>query len=111
MTLIIKTTFKSLRLRTKLSQAELAEALGLTVDVVRNIEDGKLPVLPLYLHALIGLQFERAQTDTRCITAKMLSAAQAILEQAGYEVVARTGGTNQLTDQNGVPKHIRSPTK
>jgi len=67
----------------------MAETLNLQADVVRKIEAGTETASTLHRYAIAGLHFERAQTDAKCVTAKMLSSAQAILRQAGYEVVVR----------------------
>nr|WP_250812856.1 helix-turn-helix domain-containing protein [Neorhizobium tomejilense] len=74
------------RKQLKLTQKELAGALGLPSDELRKLEKGDQPVRKLHLLALDQLRLETAIQDSSLVTATMLLNAEQLLESVGYRI-------------------------
>lgn len=85
----VNADFAALRRKLKLTQGQVAVALGLNREHVRELETGRRPVYPLHQMALEHLRWEIASSNTDVVTARMLSCAQKLLEGVGYKVIPR----------------------
>lgn len=81
--------FAALRRKLKLTQGQVAAALGLNREHVRELETGRRPVYPLHCMALEHLRWEIASSNSDVVTARMLTCAQKLLEGVGYKVIPK----------------------
>lgn len=85
----VNSEFAALRRKLRLTQGQVAAALGLNREHVRELETGRRPVYPLHRLALEHLRWEIASDNADVVTARMLTCAQKMLEGVGYRVVPK----------------------